>query len=60
LTGYVLMALPAALTVTLSFINPDHVNLLFEEHLGNMMILAAIILQVVGYIWISQVVKIEV
>jgi tight adherence protein B len=60
LTGYVLMALPAALTVTLSFINPDHVNLLFEEHLGNMMILAAIVLQVVGYIWISQVVKIEV
>ena len=60
LTGYVLMALPAALTLTLSFINPDHVNLLFEEHLGQMMILAAIVLQVVGYIWITQVVKIEV
>ena len=60
LTGYVLMALPAALAITLSFINPDHVNLLFEEHLGHMMILAAIVLQVVGYIWISQVVKIEV
>jgi tight adherence protein B len=60
MTGYVLMALPAALAITLSFINPDHVNLLFEERLGHMMILAAIILQVVGYIWIRQVVKIEV
>jgi tight adherence protein B len=60
LTGYVLMALPAALTLTLSFINPEHVNVLFEEHLGHMMILAAIVLQVVGFIWIRQVVKIEV
>jgi tight adherence protein B len=60
MTGYVLMALPAGLAITLSFINPDHVNLLFEEQMGRMMILATIILQVMGYVWIRQVVKIEV
>src|SRR4030095_9907270 len=27
LTGYVLMALPAALAIVLSFINPDHMNM---------------------------------
>jgi tight adherence protein B len=60
MTGYVLMALPAGLAITLSFINPDHINLLFEEQMGRMMILATIILQATGYVWIRQVVKIEV
>jgi tight adherence protein B len=60
LTGYVLMALPAALALTLSFINPEHIQLLFDEQMGRMMILASILLQVTGYIWIRQVVKIEV
>jgi len=60
MTGYVLMALPAALAIALSFINPDHMNVLFEDHMGKMMILATIIMQAVGYVWIRQVVKIEV
>jgi len=59
-TGYVLLALPAALGVVLSFINPDHMNLLFREHMGQMMLLAAIVMQAIGYIWIRQVIKIEV
>lgn len=60
LTGYVLMALPAALAIALSFINPEHINLLFTERMGQMMVTAAIIMQIVGYLWIKRVVKIEV
>jgi tight adherence protein B len=59
-TGYVLMALPAALAIALSFINPEHMNLLFEERMGQMMILGAIVMQSIGYLWIKQVIKIEV
>ena len=59
-TGYVLLALPAALGVALTFINPDHMNLLFREHMGQMMLLAAIGLQAVGFFWIRKVIKIEV
>ena len=59
-TGYVLLALPAALGVVLSFINPEHMGLLFHEHLGQMLLLAAMILQTIGFIWIRQVIKIEV
>ena len=59
-TGYVLMALPAFLAVALSFINPEHMNLLFEERMGQLMIVAAIVMQAIGFIWIKQVVKIEV
>jgi tight adherence protein B len=59
-TGYVLLALPAALAMALSVINPEHMNLLFREHMGQMMLLGAIVMQTIGFIWIRQVIKIEV
>ncbi len=59
-TGYVLMALPGFLAVALMFINPEHMNLLFEDPLGQMMIVACIVMQAIGFIWIKQIVKIEV
>jgi len=59
-TGYVLLALPAALGLALSFINPEHMNLLFRERMGQLMLVGAIVMQAVGFIWIRQVIKIEV
>jgi tight adherence protein B len=59
-TGYVLLSLPVALAVALSYINPGHMDLLFKEHMGQMMILGAIVMQTIGYIWIRKVIKIEV
>jgi len=59
-TGYVLLALPAALAVALSFINPEHMGLLFHERMGQMMLIGAIVMQTIGYVWIRQVIKIEV
>ena len=60
LTGYVLLALPAVLCIALAFINPEHMNLLFRERMGQMLLLTAVVMQVIGYVWIRQVVKIEV
>jgi len=59
-TAWVLLSLPAALAVALTFINPEHMGLLFHEHMGQMMILGAIVMQTIGYIWIRKVIKIEV
>ena len=59
-TGYVLLALPAVLCIALSFINPEHMNLLFRERMGQMMLMAAIFMQTCGFLWIKQIVKIEV
>jgi tight adherence protein B len=60
MTGYVLLALPAVLCIALSFINPDHMNLLFRERIGQMLLMTAVVMQTIGYFWIRQVVKIEV
>jgi tight adherence protein B len=59
-TGYVLLALPAVLGIVLSYLSPDHMNTLFTEPMGKMMLLAAGVMQTVGYFWIRQVIKIEV
>jgi tight adherence protein B len=59
-TGYVLLSLPAALGVALTFINPDHMKLLFNEKMGQTMIIVAIIMQTIGYVWIRKIIKIEV
>jgi len=59
-TGYVLLALPAAVGVALSFINPEHMGLLFHERMGQIMLMGAMVMQTVGYLWIRQVIKIEV
>jgi tight adherence protein B len=59
-TGYVLLALPAGLGVVLSFLSPEHMRLLFQERMGQIMLVAAMVMQTVGFIWIRQVIKIEV
>jgi tight adherence protein B len=59
-TGYVLLALPAALAMALSFINPEHMRTLFREPMGQMMLMSAIVMQTIGFFWIRQVIKIEV
>jgi tight adherence protein B len=60
MTGYVLLALPAVLCIALFFINPDHMNILFRERVGNMLLMTAAGMQTIGFFWIRQVVKIEV
>ena len=59
-TGYVLLALPACLAIALSLINPEHMAPLFREPLGHKMLGGVIVMQVVGYVWIRQVIRIEV
>jgi tight adherence protein B len=59
-TGYVLLALPPALAVVLRFINPEHMELLFQERVGHMMLMGAIVMQAIGYVWIRRVIRIEV
>jgi Flp pilus assembly protein TadB len=56
----VLLELPAALGIALSFISPEHMRTLVTVRMGQMMVMGAIVMQTVGFVWIRQVVKIEV
>ncbi len=60
ITGFVLLALPAFLAGALSFLNPEHMRPLFEEPMGQTMLVGTIVMQVVGFLWIRRVIEIEV
>ena len=59
-TGFVLLALPAGLAIVLQVLNPDHMAALFNQRLGQILLMIAIVMQAVGFVWIRQVIKIEV
>jgi tight adherence protein B len=59
-TGYVLLGLPAALAVALMFISPEHMKTLFTVKMGQTMVMGAIVMQTLGFLWIRKVIKIEV
>jgi tight adherence protein B len=60
MTGYVLLGLPAALAFALMFINPEHMDLLFSERMGRLMLMGTVVMQTIGYVWIRKIVTIEV
>jgi tight adherence protein B len=59
-TAFVLLSLPAALGIMLTMINPDHMNPLFHEKIGQTMLIVGLIMQTIGFFWIKKVIKIEV
>ena len=59
-TAFVLLSLPAALGIALMFINPEHMQVLFKERMGQTILVGAMFLQAVGFVWIRKVIKIEV
>lgn len=59
-TAFVLLSLPAALGIALSFINPEHMDLLFRDRMGQTLLVIVLVLQAVGFVWIRKVIRIEV
>jgi tight adherence protein B len=59
-TALVLLSMPPFLGIVMLFVNPDHMNLLFHERLGQTLLMVAIVMQAVGFVWIRKVIRIEV
>jgi tight adherence protein B len=59
-TAFVLLSLPAFLAIAMTMLNPEHMAPLFHERVGQMALLAAMVLQAIGFVWIQKVIKIEV
>jgi tight adherence protein B len=60
MSGYVLGGLPIAVGFALFAINPDYIGTLFREPIGHLMLGAAAVLQVTGYMWIRKITNIEI
>ncbi len=60
MTGTALTLIPVGVAVMMFFVNPDYVKFFFLDEVGNLMLGAAVLLQVIGYLIIRQIVSIEI
>jgi tight adherence protein B len=60
MTGTALTLIPLVVAILMFYVNPEYIRFFFNDEVGNMMMAAAIGLQVIGYGVISKIVKIEV
>jgi tight adherence protein B len=60
MTGTALTCIPIAVAILMFYTNPDYIKFFFLDDVGNIMLVSAIGLQLVGYAIIRQIVKIEV
>ena len=59
-SGYVLAVLPIAVGSMIFLLNPDYIATLFREPVGQVMLVTALILQLLGFLWIRRIVDIEI
>ena len=60
LSGYVLGALPILVGVAIYLLDREYVMTLFNAPVGRLAVVAAVIMQVIGYLWIRKIVNIEI
>jgi tight adherence protein B len=60
MTAAALSAIPAAVAILMFYTNPDYVKFFFKDETGNIMLGAALFLQLVGYLIMKKIVNIEV
>ena len=60
LSGYVLAALPIFVGLAIYLLNQEYATLLFTHPLGKVMLVIAVVMQVMGYLWIRKIVNIEI
>ena len=60
MTGTALSCIPIGVAVLMFYTNPDYVKFFFMDDVGNIMLGAAVALQMVGYLIMKQITNIEV
>jgi tight adherence protein B len=60
MSGYVLAVMPVAVGCAIYLLNRSYMELLFTHPIGKIMLVAAIMLQMMGYFWIRRIVDIDI
>jgi tight adherence protein B len=60
LSMYVLMGLPICMGGALRFLNPNYINLLFEDPIGRIMIVFAVVMMLIGAVVMKNMIRIKV
>ena len=60
LSAIVLLALPFAIALLLSIVNPEYVGVLVEDHFGKMLIFFSLLMLGIGIIAINKMIDVKV
>jgi tight adherence protein B len=60
MTGTALTCIPIGVALMMFYVNPSYVSFFLDDEIGNAMLGAAVLLQVIGYLIIRKIVSIEV
>lgn len=60
LSGYVLAVLPIVVFFVFNMLNPAYEQLLIKEKLGNYLLIAAAVMQIVGFLFIRKIINIRI
>jgi tight adherence protein B len=60
ISGYVLAVLPIAVGTIIYLLNPEYMQLLFSSAKGRFMLVTAGVMQIIGYLWIRNIVNIDI
>ncbi|KPJ82814.1 MAG: hypothetical protein AMS19_06575, partial [Gemmatimonas sp. SG8_23] len=60
LSGYALAALPIVVGAITYLLQPDYMGLLFTTAIGRMLVIAAVTMQLLGVIWIRNIINIDI
>jgi tight adherence protein B len=60
MSGYVLACLPIAVGLMIFMLNRSYIMELFVNDIGKLMLVAALVFQVMGFLWIRKIVNIEI
>ncbi|OIH82903.1 hypothetical protein BLJ79_16780 [Arthrobacter sp. UCD-GKA] len=59
LSAYILIALPVGLSLMLGIINPTYIGTLFTHIIGIFMLITAVVMLIIGSIWMSRTIQIK-
>jgi tight adherence protein B len=57
--GYVLSGLPVAVGIAFYFLNPSYIMTLFTTPQGNMLLVTALVMQMLGFLWIRKITTLD-
>jgi tight adherence protein B len=60
MTGYILAMLPLVLASIIYMLNRDYMSLLWTHPIGRFMLLTAIVMQFIGFLWIRKIIDIDI
>ena len=60
MSGYVLAALPIVVGGVIYLLNPDYGILMFTHPMGRVMLGMAVVMQIIGYLWIRKIINIDI